>query len=156
MKRLGTVYHQGFALISTLLFLPLAFTILIFCTQLLFFNKVKNALLESCFLYSIEVVESQLSSDSKAAYLNAVLIEKFELLTKSVPLNFFMIDLKFEPIQTTNFITNESSVELSTKLQLSVLSKNNNLYGFTQSYKCGAYLKWTDAKKFYGIIAVKY
>lgn len=156
MKRLRTVNHQGFALISTLLFLPLAFTILIFCTQLLFFNKVKNELLESCFLYSIEVVESQLTSNSKSADLNAFLNKKFELLTKSTPFNFFMIDLKFEPIQTANFTTNESSVELATKLQLSVLSKNIYLNSFSQSFKCGAYLKWTYTRKFYGIIAVKY
>lgn len=156
MKSIRYTNHKGFALVSTLLFLPLALVILITSVQLLFFNKVKNELLQDCFLQSLESVESGTNSHDSSEKLNDYLNTKFKLLTATAPLNFFVIDLKFEPVQKTNLPSNEDLIERATLLQLSVTSKNINFKSFSQSFKCGAFLKWKDSKKIYGIIAVKY
>ena len=156
MKICNSSCRRGFALISTLLFLPLALTLLIFSVQLLFFNKVKNELLQDCFLKSLESLEGDKVSTSSKEELNSFLDKKFKVLNRLAPLNFFVIDLKFEPVQTTDQFLINDLTELATHLQLSVLSKNNNFKSFSQSFKCGAFLKWKDSKKNYGIIAVKY
>lgn len=156
MKSINSSGLKGFALVSTLLFLPLALTLLIFSVQLIFYNKVKNEILQDCFLQSLDNVERGAVSISSTEELNAFLDKKFKVLMRLAPLNFFDIDLKFEPVQTTNPPLISDLTELATHLQLSVLSKNINFKSFSQRFKCGAFLKWKNSKKIYGIIAVKY
>lgn len=156
MKIFNSSHDKGFALVSTLLFLPLALMLLVLCVQLLFFNKVKNELLQDCFLQSLESVESGSQNHSATEQLNDDLTTKFKALAELAPVDFFVIDLKFEPVQNTNASSNDDFTELSTRLQLSVISKNINFKSFSQSFQCGAFLKWKNSKKTYGIIAVKY
>ena len=151
---------KGFALISTLLFLPLALSVLFVSIQLLFYNKIKNEILQDCLLLSLDGVE-QLSVDSKNfsdldLKLSLRLQNKFEQLIKPAPLSFFSIALKFEPFQKPNLNASQGHIELATNLQFEVYSKNVNFKNFSQTFKCGAFLKWKDSKKNYGIIAVKY
>jgi hypothetical protein len=156
MKICNSSGQRGFALVSTLLFLPLALTLLVFSVQFLFFNKVKNELLQDCFLKSLERIEVDKVSTRSKEELNTFLDKKFKVLNRLAPLNFFVIDLKFETVQTTDPPLINDLTELATHLQLSVLSKNINFKSFRQNFKCGAFIKWKNSKKSYGIIAVKY
>lgn len=147
---------KGFALISTLLFLPLALMVLVFCAQVLFFNKMKNEILEDCFLYSIENVGAHAAGSLSVEGLNHVLLEKFKKLNSQAPFAFFNVDLKFNKAQRSDSVDKTNLTEMATVLQLSLTSQNINFKNFNQIFKCGAFLKWKDSKKFYGIIAVKY
>ena len=169
MKTSVLIYSKrGFALISTLLFLPLALAILIYSVQLVFYTKVKNEILQDCFLHSLEKLERLESRDqlkmpqenavslNDLTGLNLTLLKKFETLAKHSPINFFVLVLKFAPIQNTNSKSSKEVLELATYLQIEVQSKNTKFNSFSQRFKCGAFLNWKDSKKNYGIIAVKY
>lgn len=156
MRLCKCLNKKGFALISTLLFLPMALTLLIFCVQLLFFYKIKNELLQECFLYSLENVNRSADQKHQGSGLNGHLVEKLTELSRTAPISFFRIKLEFEPVQMTNLANDHKFLELASHLQLSVISLNVKFESFTQSFKCGAFLKWKDSRKVYGIIAVKY
>lgn len=155
--------QKGFALVMCLLLLPSAILLFLICRQILFFNYVKNDILQNCFLISLkqmEQIESQNSSPFSVtdaeAELRQALLKRFTELTQKESNEFFKMHLKFDSIQIVDGAASLHNIESHARLQLGVNGFGPKFKNFEQTYKCGAYLKWKDSKKVYGITAVKF
>lgn len=155
--------QKGFALVMCLLLLPFGLFLYLVCRQILFFNYVKNEILQDCFTASLIQVENviwenrlQFSEGEATADLQRLLTDKFLKLTNNSKNDFFKLKLKFNPTLPADMKTSLEKIESSVNLQLGVMNRNSKFKNFEQRYRCGAYLKWKESKKFYGITAVRF